>query len=139
MLIEPIAARVPIGSITIHTSGRCRLPGESVAHGSSRFLSPYSIRAFPLLDGRRSSPSAQFGQMVKDFHIEKFGDEFRPVRSFPQVRFLFTRAPHNVSQLPNLCGWDAKLADVVPRLQRSVCGKRKCTAEGRADGRAARI
>ena len=66
--------------------------------------------------------------MAKDFDVDKLADEFGQYVLYLKCESCLHERRTTPHLLANLCGWDAKLADVARRLRCSVCGKRKCTA-----------
>jgi hypothetical protein len=72
--------------------------------------------------------AATIGGMGKEFRIEKLSDEFGQYELFLKCESCLHERRTSPHKLANICGWDAKLNDVVRRMRCSTCGKKKCTA-----------
>lgn len=64
--------------------------------------------------------------MPRELQIQKLSDEFGQYTLVLKCECGHERHadPHTLGKL---CGWDARLDDVVKRLRCSKCGKKKCT------------
>jgi hypothetical protein len=65
-------------------------------------------------------------EMARDLNIQKLSDEFGQYILVLKCECGHERRadPH---VLAKLCGWDARITEVVKRLRCSKCGKKKCT------------
>jgi hypothetical protein len=66
--------------------------------------------------------------MGRDLKVERLSDEFGQYELILKCESCLREwhtTPHMVA---NICGWDARLADVARRMRCSVCGKKKCAA-----------
>ncbi|MDB6042433.1 MAG: hypothetical protein JWM63_984 [Gammaproteobacteria bacterium] len=66
--------------------------------------------------------------MGNDFQIEKLADEFGQYVLYRKCESCLNERRNTPHLLAKLCGWDAKLTDVVRRLRCSICGQKKCAA-----------
>ena len=62
------------------------------------------------------------------FHVDKLSDEFGQYELHLKCGSCLHERRASPHTLAKLCGWDARLDDVVRRMRCSICGKKKCTA-----------
>jgi DNA-directed RNA polymerase subunit RPC12/RpoP len=66
--------------------------------------------------------------MRRDFKVENLSDEFGQYDPILKCEACGHERRIVPKSLANVCGWDAKLEDVMRRLRCSKCGERRCTA-----------
>jgi hypothetical protein len=66
--------------------------------------------------------------MGREFRVEKLADEFGQYELYLKCESCLHERHTTPHLLAKICGWDARLTDVVRRLRCSVCGKHQCTA-----------
>jgi hypothetical protein len=66
--------------------------------------------------------------MPRDFHVEKLSDEFGQYELWLKCESCLHERRASPHTLAKLCGWDARLENVMRRMRCSICGKKKCTA-----------
>jgi hypothetical protein len=78
------------------------------------------------MDDRQHSRE-QSALMAREFHIDKLSDEFGQYLLIIKCDACGHERSADPHTLGRLCGWDAKLVDLAPRMRCSKCGKKKST------------
>ncbi|MGA2776831.1 MAG: hypothetical protein ABSF94_04685 [Steroidobacteraceae bacterium] len=65
--------------------------------------------------------------MPAAFRVERLSDEFGQYQLVLTCRACQHERKADPHMLSRLCGWDARIADIAPRLRCSKCGKKACT------------
>jgi len=66
--------------------------------------------------------------MRRDPVITKLNDEFGHYTLILKCESCLRERHTTPHLLANICGWDAKLEDVVKRMRCSTCGAKRCSA-----------
>jgi hypothetical protein len=69
-----------------------------------------------------------YSPRMRDLEIKLLRDEFGQYELYLKCESCLHERRTTPHMLAKLCGWDARLEDVVRRMRCSICGKKNCTA-----------
>jgi hypothetical protein len=69
-----------------------------------------------------------YSTLIRNLDIKLLRDEFGQYELWLKCESCLHERRASPHTLAKLCGWDARLGDVVRRMRCSICGKKKCAA-----------